>query len=78
MSVQLASSPLFHLPGAAFPLADVITPSHRVTLPFYGAKTTSLPPLHLSVTLQPVASPLEPKPKHLIRTTAAGHPPRTA
>jgi hypothetical protein len=37
-----------------------------------------LSPLNLLATLRLVVSPLEPKPKHYICTTAAGHPPRTA
>jgi hypothetical protein len=39
---------------------------------------STLPPLRLPATLHPVTSPLEPKLKHWIRTTSAGHPPRTA
>jgi hypothetical protein len=77
-SAQLTSSPHFSLIGVASPPADVVTPPRQVTLPSHRVKMSSLPPLHLSVTFRPVASPLEPKPKHLIRTTAAGHPPRTA
>jgi hypothetical protein len=50
---------------------------HRVTLSSHGAKMSSLPPLHLSVTIWPVASPLEPKWKHWFHTAAASHPPQT-
>jgi hypothetical protein len=50
---------------------------HAVTLPFHGAKTSSLHPFHLLVTLRPVTSHLEPKLKHWIRTIAADHPPQT-
>jgi hypothetical protein len=38
---------------------------------------SSLPSLHLSATLRSITSPLEPKPRHCIHTTAACHPPRT-
>jgi hypothetical protein len=68
------SSTPFSLLGASSPIADVATPSHRITLPSYGAKTSSLPPLHLPATLHLVASPLELKPKHWICTTTVGHP----
>jgi hypothetical protein len=36
----------------------------HVTLPSHGAKTSSLPPLHLPETLRLIASPLELKPKY--------------
>jgi hypothetical protein len=61
MSAQVTSSPHFFLSGAASPQADVITLPHHVTLSFYGAKTSSLSPLHLLTTIHPVASSLEPK-----------------
>jgi hypothetical protein len=48
-----------------------------VTLPSYGAKMSSLPPLHLLATVCPISFPLEPKLKHCICTTAVGHPPQT-
>jgi hypothetical protein len=41
------------------------------------SKTSSLASLHLSATLCLVTSPLKPKLKHWIRTTAAGYPPQT-
>jgi hypothetical protein len=53
-------SPPCLLPGAASPMADVVMPPHRVTLPSHGAKTISSPPLHLPTTLRPVVSYLEP------------------
>jgi hypothetical protein len=77
-STQLASSPPIPFPSVASPLADVITPPHCVTLPSHWVKMSSLPSLHLPATLCSVASPLEPKLKHWIRTTATGYPPRTA
>jgi hypothetical protein len=77
-SVRFASSPPFPLSGVTFPPVDVATPQRRVVLPSHGAKTSSLPPLHLSATLHLVASPLELKSKHWIRITAVGHPPRIA
>jgi hypothetical protein len=77
VSAQLASSPPFPLPSVISPLINVATPLLHVTLPSHWAKTSSLPPLHLSATLHPVTYPLEPKSKHWIRTTATGHPPRT-
>jgi hypothetical protein len=77
VSTQLESPSLFPLPGAASP-TNVVTPPRHVTLPFYWVKMSSLHPLHLPTTLRPVASPLEPKPKHWNRTTATGHPPQTA
>jgi hypothetical protein len=75
---QLVSSPPFSLPGATSPLANVITPSRHVMLPFHWAKTSSLPPLHFTATLYTVASPLKPKLKQWIRTTVIGYPPWTA
>jgi hypothetical protein len=45
VSVQLTSSSQFSLLGAA-------TPSHRVTLPSYGDKTSSLPLFYLSAMLR--------------------------
>jgi hypothetical protein len=50
-SVQLTSSPPFPLPGVTSPTFDVVTPSRRVTLPFYWVKMSSLPPPHLLVML---------------------------
>jgi hypothetical protein len=47
----------------------------RAMLPFYGVMTSLLPLLHLPVTLHHIASPIEPKPKHSIRTAAIGRPP---
>jgi hypothetical protein len=78
MLAQLALSHTFPLPGATSPLVDTTTPSHRVMLPFHWVKMSSLPPLHLSAMIYPVASPLEPKSKYWIRTTIAGHPFQTA
>jgi hypothetical protein len=75
-SSQLTSSPPFFLLGATSPPANVVTPSRHATLPFYWAKMTSLPPLHLPVMFCPIASPLETKLKHWIRITAAGYPPQ--
>jgi hypothetical protein len=63
-SDQLASSPSFPLPDAASPLADVATSPQRVSLPSHGAKTSSQPPLHFSVTLRSVASALKLKLKY--------------
>jgi hypothetical protein len=77
-SVQLVSSPPFPIPSAASPLADVVTPPRRVTLPSYSAKMSSLPLLHLLTKLCPIASPLEPKLKHWIRSTVVGYPLWTA
>jgi hypothetical protein len=48
--------------------------SRHVTLPSHRFKTCSLPSLYLSVMLRPVTSPLKLKLKHLIHTTAVGHP----
>jgi hypothetical protein len=48
---QLTSSPPFLLSGVASPPADVATPPRCVTLPSYGANTSSLLPLNLLVTL---------------------------
>jgi hypothetical protein len=76
-SIQLASSPPFPLPGAVSPPINVITPPRRVTLPSYWAKMSSLPPLHLSATLHPVAFPLESKLKHSIHITVIGYSPQT-
>jgi hypothetical protein len=70
--------PPFLLPGAGSPLIDVVTPPRHVTLPSYGVKTSSLPPLHVLEMFRPVTSPLEPKLKHWIRTTAAGDSPQIA
>jgi hypothetical protein len=75
---QLVSSPPFPLLSAASPLADIITPSYRVTLPFHWAKKCSRSLLHLPVTLCPITSPIEPKLKHWIRTTTIGYLLRTA
>jgi hypothetical protein len=77
-SVQLTSSSPFPLPGVIFAMVNVVTPSHCIMLPSYWAKTMSLPPLHLPITLCLIASSLESKLKHWIRTTAAGYPSRTA
>jgi hypothetical protein len=66
MSTQLVLSPPFSFPGATSPPVDVVTPPCRVTLPSHWVKMSSLPPLHLPVTLCPVASPLESKLKHWI------------
>jgi hypothetical protein len=60
----------FPLPDAASPPFDVTMPSRCVTLSSHGAKTSSLPSLHLSTTLHPIASPLEPKLKKVISTLA--------
>jgi hypothetical protein len=76
-STQLMLSPPFPLLGAATPLADVIMLLCHVTLPFHWAKNNSLPSLHLSAMFYLIASPLELKLKHWIRTTVAGYPPRT-
>jgi hypothetical protein len=76
-SAQLASPPLFPIPGVVSPLADVITPSRHVTLISHWSKTSLLPPLHLLTTLYLITSPLESKLKHWIYTTATGYPPRT-
>jgi hypothetical protein len=77
-SAQLVSSAPFPFLGAASPQADVITLLHCVTLPSQWAKTTLLPLFHLLAMLCLVASSLDPKLKHWIRTTAAGYPARTA
>jgi hypothetical protein len=53
-------------------------PSLRVMLPSHGAKMSSLHPLHLMTVLHPVTSHLEPKSKHWICTSAAGHSPQIA
>jgi hypothetical protein len=74
VSVQLTPSPPFPLLGAASPSADVVMPPCCVTLPSHWAKTSSLPPLHFSATFCPVASPLNPKLKHWICTTAIDYP----
>jgi hypothetical protein len=71
-STQLMSSPPFFLSGAASPPADNVTPPRRVTVSSHWAKMSSLPPLH-----HPIVSPLEPKLKHWICTTAVGYPPQT-
>jgi hypothetical protein len=60
--------------GVASPPVDVATPSRHVTLPSHGVKTSSLSHLHLLATLCLTASPIELKPKHLIRTTTASQP----
>jgi hypothetical protein len=78
MLAQSTMSPPFPLPGAASPLAIVVTPPHHVTLPPHWAKMSLLPPLHLPATLCSIASPLEPKLMHWNRTTTTGYPPRTA
>jgi hypothetical protein len=54
---------------------DVVTLLHHVTLLSHGPKTCSLHPIHLPVMLRFVVSALELKSKHLIYTTAVGHPP---
>jgi hypothetical protein len=54
----------FPLPGGTSPPIDIIMLLCRITLSFHGAKTSSLPPLHLSSMLHSVASPLESKPKY--------------
>jgi hypothetical protein len=77
VSAQLILFPPFSLLGVASPSDDVVTPRHRITLPFHWAKMSSLPPLHLPGTLCPITSPLELKLKHWVRTTIAGYPPRT-
>jgi hypothetical protein len=64
MSVQLASSPPFFLPGVDSPPANVAMLWCRVTLPFHGAKTSSLPPLHRSIMVRPIIFPLGVKLKH--------------
>jgi hypothetical protein len=77
-SAQLTSSPLFSLSSVVSPPTDIITQLHHVMLPSYETKTSLLHLIHLPTTLHPVGSPLEPKLKQWICTTAAGHPPRTA
>jgi hypothetical protein len=61
---HLHISPPYPLPGASSPPTDVATQLRRVMLIFHGAKTSSLPPLHLPATLHLVVSPLELKLKH--------------
>jgi hypothetical protein len=56
VSAQLTPSPPFLLPDAASPMTNVVTPPHRVTFSFHGVKTSSVPPLHLSAMLHPVAT----------------------
>jgi hypothetical protein len=73
-SVKLAFSPPFLLPGAASPLANIITPLRRITLPSHWVKMSSLPLLHLLITLYLVVSPLKSKLKHWIYTTAICYP----
>jgi ABC-type amino acid transport system permease subunit len=73
VSVQLASSHPFPLSGAAFPLANVVTLSRRVTLPFDWANMSSLPLLHLPIILCPVVSPLKVKLKHWIHSTVVAY-----
>jgi hypothetical protein len=73
VSTQLMSFSLFLLPGAASPSTDVITAPHRITLPSHWAKMSSLHSLYLSVTLCPVAYPLEPILKYWICNTATSH-----
>jgi hypothetical protein len=51
----------FPLPSASYHPIDIVMPLHRVILPSYGANTSSLPPLHFSATLHPVASRRESK-----------------
>jgi hypothetical protein len=63
-SAQLTLSPPFPLPGVASHSANIVTPLHHVTLPFQGAKTSSLPLLHLPAMLPPVTTPLEPLNSH--------------
>jgi hypothetical protein len=69
-------SSLSPLTGATSPPTDDAASLHRVMLPSYGAKTRSLPPLHLLLTLHPVAISFEAKLKYLIRTTDTGNPPQ--
>jgi hypothetical protein len=57
--------------------SNVVTLPRHITLSSFGSKTCSLHPLHLSTMFYPVGSSLKPKSKHLIHTTAVGHPPRT-
>jgi hypothetical protein len=78
VSVQMVLSPPFSLPSTAYPLIDIVMPLRRVMLPFHRVNTSSLSMLHLSATLRPVASPLEPNLKYWICTSATGHPPCTA
>jgi hypothetical protein len=61
---ELASSPPFPLLGNTSPLAHITMLPRRVVFPSHGAKTSSLPPLHLLVVLCSVTSPREPKSKH--------------
>jgi hypothetical protein len=65
-------------PDTTSPPADVATLLCRITLSFHWAKTSSLHPLHFSVMLYHVVSPLESKPMHWIHTTTTGHTPQTA
>jgi hypothetical protein len=60
--------------GATSPPTDDVASLHHVMLPSYGAKTRSLPPLHLLLTLRPVATHFELKLKYLIRTIDTDHP----
>jgi hypothetical protein len=76
-SAQLMLFPPFSLPGVVSPPTNIVTPPCCVTLHSHWVKTSSLPLFYLLTTLCPVASPLEPKLKHLICTTAAGYFPRT-
>jgi hypothetical protein len=68
----------FLLLGAASSPTDVATPLCRVMLLSHGGKMSSLHLLHLPVMLQPIASPLELKSKHWIRTTTTGYLPQAA
>jgi hypothetical protein len=61
---ELVSSPPFPLPDATSPPTDVAMPSRRIVLPSHGAKASSLPPLNVPATLDPVASPHELKSKY--------------
>jgi hypothetical protein len=64
----------FPLPDAGSPPVDIVTLSHRVTLPSHWCKMSSPSPLHLSAMICLVAAPLELKPKHWIHSTIAGYP----
>jgi hypothetical protein len=77
VSTRLVSSPLFLLPSATSPSVDVITQSRHIMIHSHEAKMRSLPPLHLPVTLRPVISLLEPKPRHWICTTTVSYTSQT-
>jgi hypothetical protein len=49
VSAQQVASPLFPLPGAASPPADVTKLPHHITIPSHGAKMSSLASLLLGM-----------------------------